>query len=339
MQKKRVYLDSAEMRGRLRSYTPRPVVRTTRQPQKITDIKSSQNINISQQSIDIYKYKTQSYTSVDENTNNRQSLALASNINNEDTFITNIHNNAAHSIVNETAKKHKINGFIRSFKQNKLAYCLSITAFLLLILGVGVNVSGLITNHKVEQQIAKASAQNKQSNGENNQNGPSGVDETPVSESVIKSYNVAPDMPRYLNINKISVHARVKRVGTDKDGAVGTTASVWDVGWYEGSSKPGEIGAAFIVGHVSGPIKGGIFYNLKKLKEGDIISIEKGNGEVINYKVVAKEEVNKNDVNMRKALSSIDPSKQGLNLMTCAGKYDSKQETFNNRLIVYSVRI
>lgn len=354
MEKKRVYLDSAEMRDRLRKYTPRPVAAITRTPQKISEINKLNNkieisnIPIIQANISLPK------SSKDTNSTNRPHLESnqqpSSDIQQSANIekLVNISPNNLQSIdYNQTYKENNtqhirtsfIKKLVKSLKQNKLAYGLSIAAFGLLVFGVGVNISGLMTNHKVEQQVAKAATQNGSNSSDSAATGPTGLDETPIDENTIKKYMVAPDMPRYLNISKIGVHSRVKRVATDKDGAVDTTKSVWDVGWYDASSKPGENGAAFIVGHVSGLNNHGIFYNLKKLAGGDIIQIEKGNGELINYKVVSKEEVNKNDVDMRKALTSMEPGKQGLNLMTCAGKYDVGQQTFNNRLIVYTVRV
>ena len=113
--------------------------------------------------------------------------------------------------------------------------------------------------------------------------------------------------------------------------------STFDVGWYDGSSKPGEPGAMFIDGHVSGPKNRGIFYDIKKLKKGDVVEIERGDGLKLEFKVVAVEKYDANNVDMNKALRSYDPSKQGLNLMTCAGQFLPKEQTFNQRVVVYTV--
>jgi sortase A len=156
--------------------------------------------------------------------------------------------------------------------------------------------------------------------------------------NAVSNYQVSPDMPRYLKIDKLSLFARIKRVGVDAQNAIEAPKNVYDAGWYDGSAKPGEPGAVFIDGHVSGPTRGGIFVNLKKLKNGDSVKVEMGNGTKYTYRVVATERVPKDQVDMAKALRPYEQGKQGLNIMTCAGTYDKNSETYDFRYIVYTVR-
>ena len=68
----------------------------------------------------------------------------------------------------------------------------------------------------------------------------------------IASYTVAPDLPKYISIPSISVtNARVIRLGYLANGQITTPDNIYDTGWYENSSKPGQKGAMFIFGHVS----------------------------------------------------------------------------------------
>ena len=167
--------------------------------------------------------------------------------------------------------------------------------------------------------------------------GVSGVDEKPVSQDDLSSYTVSADKPRLLMIPKINLKSRIFEVGLTADNAIDTTKNIYDVGWYTGSPIPGQNGVAFLDGHVSGPNNKGIFYDLKKLKPGDEITIEMGNGDKNTFIVKKTEEQKLEEVDMAKVLQSIDPNISGLNLMTCSGKFNNAEDTFANRYIVYSV--
>lgn len=106
-----------------------------------------------------------------------------------------------------------------------------------------------------------------------------------------------------------------------------------------GSSIPGEPGAAFIDGHASGATRVGLFAYIDTLKEGNTVTVEKGDGTVLTYKVVHVETVSKDAVDMNKVLHTYNDVKEGLNLMTCTGKWVKDQKTLDKRAIVYTERI
>jgi LPXTG-site transpeptidase (sortase) family protein len=162
-------------------------------------------------------------------------------------------------------------------------------------------------------------------------------DETPVTAQARSSYVVAPDMPKLLRIPVLGVEARVKRVSVNANNVIQAPGSIFDVGWYDGSAKPGENGATFIDGHVSGWAEHGVFYDIKNLKEGDEISVERGDGQTFKYRVVAVEYFDANNVDMNKTLRSYVSGKQGLNLMTCTGRFNNSQQQYEQRVVVYSV--
>lgn len=167
---------------------------------------------------------------------------------------------------------------------------------------------------------------------------PSQADETDVSSELVDSHRAAPNEPRLLNIPSLSISSRVFAMGIARDGSIQTPRGIYDTGWYSGASKPGEKGAVFIDGHVSGPNKPGVFKYLSKLKAGDTLELETGNATVFYYKVIHSETVSYRDVDMRKVLSPYGDSDEGLNLMTCTGRFDAAAHTFESRIIVYATR-
>jgi len=164
-------------------------------------------------------------------------------------------------------------------------------------------------------------------------------EETPVEPAAVTKYTVPADEPRMLSIASLGISARVKPMGINSIGAVAAPVNIHDSGWYTGSAKPGMLGATFIDGHASGTTRKGLFAYLDTLKNGNEVSIERGDGEVFKYKVIHVETVSKESVDMKKVLSTYNGVKEGLNLMTCTGTWIENERTYDKRAIVYTERI
>ncbi len=207
----------------------------------------------------------------------------------------------------------------------------ALTGFSLLVLMAGsyVVTSSYFTNKHVAAQVQQSSSQQEDANN-------SLPSEEPPSEDIGK-YAVAADMPKLVSIQKLGVKARVRRMGVDKTGAIQAPRNIYDAGWYDGSAKPGEPGTVFLDAHVSGPTKPGVFHDIKKLAAGDTITIEMGDGKTHTYSVVSQKSYPRDQVNMQEALVSAKPGKRALNMMTCSGKFDSKTQSYSERLVVFAV--
>lgn len=213
------------------------------------------------------------------------------------------------------------------------------TALALLIIagGIFIGVQGYNANKEVAAKTTQllSSGQDSPSTDEHTNNGlPS---ETPVAN--IDSYKVAGTLPRIISIDKIGVKARTLRLGVKANNQLAAPANIYDAGWYEASSKAGEAGAMVIDGHVSGPTKPGVFYNLHKLAAGDHIKVENGNGKVHTYKIVKKSTYAADKVDMAAVLTPITPGKPGLNLITCSGEIERATNHYKDRTVVFAEQI
>ena len=173
-------------------------------------------------------------------------------------------------------------------------------------------------------------------NNDANRNSEMPTENIPTTQD-IRTYLVAPQYPRYIRIPRIDLESRVRRLGLDRNGAVGTPNNINDTGWYDGSVKPGDKeGASIIVGHVAGATLHGVFWDLSKLTIGDSIDVEKGNGEIVIYKVTKTQKVPADKLEMAQYLLPEVAGKHDLKLMTIAGKYDKVSGQYLNRLIVFA---
>jgi sortase (surface protein transpeptidase) len=163
---------------------------------------------------------------------------------------------------------------------------------------------------------------------------PSSVKLTP---KILANYTVAPHDPKFISIPGINLSdVPVVRLGLLPGGAIATPDSIYKAGWYQGSSLPGQSGAMFIYGHVSSWTADGVFYNLKKLSPGNMVTITRGDNKIYSYRVVAIKTYPYNNVDMRSVLSAINPKIPGLNLMTCSGKVITGTSEFSKRLVIFT---
>ena len=222
----------------------------------------------------------------------------------------------------------------RSVKPKRKAHrLLYVAAASIFLLGGSVAIQGFLTNQNADSQVK---ALQSKSNDDGSSSLP--TDDKPKDKNYVANHKVSPLLPRTITISSIGVSARVTQVGIDKEGAMLAPSTAYDAGWYTGSSRPGENGAMVIDGHVRGVGGPGVFDKIDTLKAGDEIIVERGDGKKLVYSVVSSETVMTDKLDMGKLLVSSNTALPGLNLITCAGTYDAKNNQFNQRTVVYTVQ-
>ena len=167
------------------------------------------------------------------------------------------------------------------------------------------------------------------------------LQEEPTEEEIYE-FTVPADYPRYLTVNKLGVRqARILTMGVNSKGELDTPRNIFDVGWYEASGKPGQGGTLIIDGHNGGPHVHGVFKDLPSLKNGDIVTVERGDGVVYNYKVVENVSVSLSDANayMATAARSPEPGKESVTLISCTGEWSQQQGTYLSRQFTRAILI
>ena len=167
------------------------------------------------------------------------------------------------------------------------------------------------------------------------------IEEKP-SDDEVKEYVVAPDRPRYLIVEKLGVkRARILPMGVNTSGELDTPRNIFDVGWYEGSGKPGLGGTMMIDGHNGGPHVHGVFKDLPKLANGDIIKIERGDGEVFEYEVVENKAIALDESNAYMSIAAKTPveGRESVTLISCTGEWSQQQGTYLSRQFTRAVLV
>ncbi|MDP9846411.1 hypothetical protein J2853_005622 [Streptosporangium lutulentum] len=142
--------------------------------------------------------------------------------------------------------------------------------------------------------------------------------------------------PRHLDISKIGVHVPLGRLGLNADGTVQVppVERPEEAGWYSRGVTPGERGAAVILGHVDGGGRRGVFYDLGRMRDGDVISVGRADGSAAVFVVESVESVAKSDFPSQRVYGPLDHA--GLRLVTCGGTFDERTGHYTDNVIVYA---
>ncbi len=143
--------------------------------------------------------------------------------------------------------------------------------------------------------------------------------------------------PTELVIPKIGVYSTLIPLGLTPDGSapqVPPTSTPGQAAWFSGGPRPGDVGAAVIVGHVDGDGQLGVFYHLGRLKAGDEIFVGRDNAPVARFRVAEVREVAKADFPARVVYGPV-PGVE-LRLITCGGPFDDAAHQYLDSVVVFA---
>lgn len=143
--------------------------------------------------------------------------------------------------------------------------------------------------------------------------------------------------PKILKIPKIGVDAQVEWVSKSNTGSMAPPEKSQEAAWYQLGPKPGQVGNAVIAGHLdsSNPFKPkAVFNNLKSLQPNDFVYIHDDLGQLLRFRVVARETFNRQDIPLSAIFGFND--KPRLNLVTCDGGWNFFARSYNQRLVVFT---
>lgn len=133
-----------------------------------------------------------------------------------------------------------------------------------------------------------------------------------------------------LNINV----SFTKPLGLEEDGEVAVPDTYDEVGWYQYSPTPGELGPAVVLGHVDSYTGPAVFFSLGQLKPGDDIYIDREDGTTAHFQVTNFERYEQVAFPTEKVYGNINYA--GLRLITCTGTFNKGEQRYSHNLVVYA---
>jgi hypothetical protein len=143
--------------------------------------------------------------------------------------------------------------------------------------------------------------------------------------------------PVALIIPAIGVRTSLIRLGRTATGSLQVPGTTAVAGWYAGSPRPGEIGAAVIAGHVDSYRGPGVFFRLRLLRRGDLILVRRADGSLVAFRVLQAHLYLKTRFPTA-AVYGPAPAAE-LRLVTCGGAFDAATGSYLSNVVVSAIEV
>lgn len=145
---------------------------------------------------------------------------------------------------------------------------------------------------------------------------------------------VAP-LPVGLSIPAIGVdeHTLVT-LGREPDGSMQVPEDFARAGWFTGGPTPGTSGPAVIAGHVDSFRGPAVFFRLRELKPGDVITVLLDDGGRTQFVVDGVSLYSKDDFPTEAVFGPVPGV--ALRLITCGGSFDRAARSYRSNVVVYA---
>lgn len=143
-----------------------------------------------------------------------------------------------------------------------------------------------------------------------------------------------PFLPDLITIPAISVKASIKPVSLLENGQVGVPDNTELTGILYPGVLPGAKGNVIIDGHVDSYSGPAVFFELRKLKQGDKVIVSSKTGRQLTYSVESVEVFTPAEAPMDRIFG--ETGERRMNLITCTGRYSRKKKEHEKRLIIFT---
>lgn len=140
--------------------------------------------------------------------------------------------------------------------------------------------------------------------------------------------------PVAVHIPSVGIRSGLERLGLDAEGAIETPRAWESAGWYRGGTRPGQQGAAVILGHVDSTTGPAVFARLRDLRPGDRVRVRRGDGSVAVFSVDRLEQHRK--TRFPTADVYFPTPEPTLRLVTCGGDFDRDRGSYRDNLVVFA---
>jgi len=146
----------------------------------------------------------------------------------------------------------------------------------------------------------------------------------------------APLEPASIAVPSLGVDMPIVPMGLNPQGGLALPDTSLEAVWYRHGSVPGEPGdAALIAAHVDNRKTGlGPFAKLLSVESGARVSITMSDATTVDFAVVRRERVSKQDVNFEQIM---EDGAGMLVLVTCGGRFDATTGHYEDNVIVWAV--
>lgn len=138
--------------------------------------------------------------------------------------------------------------------------------------------------------------------------------------------------PAQIEIPSIGVDAAIEPTGILENGEMGVPEDVDQVGWFEPGFKAGSKGHSVLAGHVDSLTGPAVFYDLTKVKTGELVTLTDTKGRKMIFEVKEINSYQTDQAPIKEIFGKSD--KRMLNLITCTGDFNRDIGSHEERLVI-----
>ncbi len=157
---------------------------------------------------------------------------------------------------------------------------------------------------------------------------------TPAAPAPTEAAATPAAAPVRVRIPGIDLDSALGELTVQQDGHLAAPDNPDQVGWWSDGPRPGDPGAAVLVGHVDSRTGPAAFYNLSALRPGERITVERADRTRVEFTVKALRQYAKDEFPDDQVYSLTGPPE--LHLITCGGSYDHERHAYADNLVVYA---
>jgi sortase (surface protein transpeptidase) len=141
-------------------------------------------------------------------------------------------------------------------------------------------------------------------------------------------------VPVRIQIPSIGVDAPLIRLGLDANRALEVPERFDVAGWWTGGSRPGERGPAVIAGHVDSKTGPAVFYEIPRLRRGDVVTVRRRDGSSVRFTVQGSARYAKAHFPTARVYGAT--RRPTLRLITCSGDFDRSSGHYLDNTVIYA---
>lgn len=161
---------------------------------------------------------------------------------------------------------------------------------------------------------------------------------TPIELAEPGRFPTNPDRasPLTLSAGSIGIEAApIRPVGVDGDGYFDVPARE-EVGWYSFGPAPGERGSSVLAAHISTDGQPGVFKDLRDLDTGHQLSVGFDDGSTELFTVLGLVQYSKDVLPIDKLFDRSGAA--SMVLITCGGTFNPQLNSYDDNIIVYTIK-
>jgi sortase (surface protein transpeptidase) len=143
-------------------------------------------------------------------------------------------------------------------------------------------------------------------------------------------------VPTSVDIPAIGVHGAIVPLGIGPDGTAEVPSRFDIAGWYSAGPRPGDSGPAVLLGHVDSHNGPAVFFRLRDLHPGDIVTVTSLTGPQ-RFQVDTVASFPKTAFPTDQVYGPV--TDRALRLVTCGGTFDDARHSYDDNVIVFATAL